>query len=99
MRLGFVRSLRHMGEGTYSNIAALDVVMSQIHVPVALSAHKISDIHCKSGWCGFEFGLEGLKKSISLTNFIELNRLFTTQLTVVILQLVTSATCFGLVLP
>jgi len=55
-----------MGERTYSNIAALDVVMSQIHVPVALTAHKISDIRCKNGWCGFEFGLEGLKKSISL---------------------------------
>jgi len=34
-----------------------------------------------------------------LTNFIELNRHYTTQLTVVILQLVTSATCFGLVWP
>jgi len=34
-----------------------------------------------------------------MTNFIELNRLYTTQLTVVILQLVTSATCFGLVWP
>jgi len=32
-----------------------------------------------------------------MTNLIELNRLHTTQLTVVILQLVTSATCFGLV--
>ena len=31
--------------------------------------------------------------------FIELNRLYTTQLTVFILQLVTSATCFGLVWP
>jgi len=34
-----------------------------------------------------------------MTNFIELNLLYTTQLTVVILQLVTSATCFGLVWP
>jgi len=34
-----------------------------------------------------------------MTNFIELNRLYTTQLTVVNLQLVTSATCFGLVGP
>jgi len=33
------------------------------------------------------------------TNFIELNRLYTKQLTVVNLQLVTSATCFGLVWP
>ena len=33
-----------------------------------------------------------------MTNFIDLNRLYTTQLTVVILQLVTSATCFGLIL-
>jgi len=47
----------------------------------------------------------GFKKKIvhrghySITNFIELNRLYTTQLTVVILQLVTSATCFGLVWP
>ena len=32
-------------------------------------------------------------------NFIELNRLYTTQLTVVNLQLVTSATCFGPVWP
>jgi len=55
-----------MGERRYSTTAALDVVMGQIHVPVALSAHKISDAHCKSGWCGFEFGLEVLKKSISL---------------------------------
>ena len=31
--------------------------------------------------------------------YIELNRLYTAQLTVVILQLVTSATCFGLVWP
>jgi len=34
-----------------------------------------------------------------MTNFIELNRLYTTQLTVVILQLVTSATFFGLIWP
>jgi len=34
-----------------------------------------------------------------MTHFIELNRLYTTQLTVVIIQLVTSATCFGLVWP
>jgi len=34
-----------------------------------------------------------------MTNFIELNRLYTTQLTAVIVQLVTSATCFGLVWP
>jgi len=34
-----------------------------------------------------------------ITNFIELNRLYTTQLTFVILLLVTSATCFGLVWP
>ena len=34
-----------------------------------------------------------------MTNFIELNHLYTTQLTVVILQLVTSATCFGLIWP
>jgi len=31
---------------------------------------------------------------LQLTKFIELNRLYTMQLTVVILQLVTSATCF-----
>jgi len=36
---------------------------------------------------------------VHMTNFIEVNRLYTTQLTVVILQLVTSATCFGLVWP
>ena len=34
-----------------------------------------------------------------MTNFIELNRLYTTQLTVVNLQLVTSATCFGILWP
>jgi len=34
-----------------------------------------------------------------MTNFIELNRLYTTQLIVVILQLVTLATCFGFVWP
>ena len=34
-----------------------------------------------------------------MTFFIELSLLYTTQLTVVILQLVTSATCFGLVWP
>ena len=34
-----------------------------------------------------------------MTNFIQLNRLYTTQLTVVIPQLVKSATCFGLVWP
>jgi len=34
-----------------------------------------------------------------VTNFIELIPLYTTQLTVVILQLVTSATCFGLIWP
>jgi len=34
-----------------------------------------------------------------MTNSIELNRLYTTLLTVVVLQLVTSATCFGLVWP
>jgi len=34
-----------------------------------------------------------------MTNFIESNRLYTTQLTAVILQLVTSATCFSLVWP
>ena len=34
---------------------------------------------------------------ISLKLFIELNRLYTTQLAVVVLQLVTSATSFGLV--
>ena len=34
-----------------------------------------------------------------MTNFIELNRLYTTQLTVLTLQLITSATCFGLVSP
>ena len=50
----------------YSTIAAPDVVMGHIHVPVALSAHKISDTHCKSGWRGLEFGLGGMKKSISL---------------------------------
>jgi len=33
-----------------------------------------------------------------MTNFIELNRLYTTQM-IVILQLVISATCFGLVWP
>jgi hypothetical protein len=55
-----------MGERSYSTIAAPDVVMGQIHVPVALFAEKISDTHCKSGWCGFEFGLERLRKSISL---------------------------------
>ena len=65
MRLGFVRSRMCMGDRTCSNIAALDVVMSQIHVLVALTAHKISDIHCKSGCCGFECGLKGLKNSIS----------------------------------
>ena len=43
--------------------------------------------------CGFHIKLHGI-----LTNFIQLNRLYTTQLTV-ILQLVTSATCFGLVWP
>jgi len=37
--------------------------------------------------------------TVHMTNFIELNRLYTTQLTVVILQLVTSATCFSLVWP
>jgi len=36
---------------------------------------------------------------IEITNFIELNPLYTTQLTVVILQLVMPATCFGLVWP
>ena len=35
--------------------------------------------------------------TVNMTIFIELNRLYTTQLTVVILQLVTSATRFGLV--
>jgi len=40
-----------------------------------------------------------LLSSKYVKNFIELNRLYTTQLTVVILQLVTSATCFGLVWP
>jgi len=34
-----------------------------------------------------------------MTNFIELNRLYTTQMTVVFLQMVTSATCFGLAWP
>jgi len=34
-----------------------------------------------------------------MTNFTEINSLYTTQLTVAILQLVTSATCFGLVWP
>ena len=34
-----------------------------------------------------------------MSNYIELNVPYTTQLTVVILQLVTSATCFGLVWP
>jgi len=40
-----------------------------------------------------------VRLNLKSTNFIELNRLYTTQLTVVILQLVTSATCFGLVWP
>jgi len=35
----------------------------------------------------------------TMSNFIELNSLHTTQLTVVIPQLVTSVTCFGLVWP
>jgi len=34
-----------------------------------------------------------------MIDFIELNRLYTTQLTVVIPELVTSAKCFGLVWP
>jgi hypothetical protein len=55
-----------MRKRRYSTIAALDGVMFQIHVPVGLSAHEISDTHCKIGWCGFEFGLERLKKNISL---------------------------------
>jgi hypothetical protein len=55
-----------MGGRRYSTIAALDGMMGQIHVPVDFSAHKISDTHCKSGCSGFEFGLEGLKRSISL---------------------------------
>jgi len=38
-------------------------------------------------------------RCVHMTNFIEINRLYTTQLTFVILQLVTSATCFGLVWP
>jgi len=45
------------------------------------------------------FFLIGLfpSRCVHMTNFIEVNRIYTTQLTVVILQLVTSATCFGLV--
>jgi hypothetical protein len=55
-----------MGERRYSTIAPLDGVVVQIHVPVALSAHEISDTHCKIGWFGFEYDLERLKKSVSL---------------------------------
>ena len=42
---------------------------------------------------------EILHHCYSITNFIKLNRLYTTQLTVVNLQLVKSATCFGLIWP
>ena len=47
------------------------------------------------------FFLIGLfpSRCVHTTNFIELNRLYTTQLAVVILQLVTSAICFGLIWP